>query len=254
LELCLFSSALPGWDPPQVARAARAAGLAAVEWGIGPGEPLESPRAARSALRGLDVDTAGVCIQGGAASLTAPARVEPYAVLAAELGAPHVRVFAPPVRGDARKRAHEGIVRAAELAAKHGVAVLVETSPGTIAPSTAHARALVAGFPPERVGVLYDPGNMVIEGHVDPRLAVDELGPYLRHVHVKNVLWRRAGGAWTWRHARLDAGLLEWRAIVSALQQGGYAGRLSVDNLGGKPTLALLRREVELLRGWLGSR
>ncbi len=254
MELCLFSSALPGWDAPHVARAARAAGLAAVEWGIGPGEALESPRAARSALRSLDVKIAGICIQGDAASLTAPARIEPFAALAAELGAPHVRVFAPALRADAHERARDGIARVAELAKEYGVAVLVETSPGTIAPSTAHARALVAGFPPERVGVLYDPGNMVIEGHVDPRLAVDELGPYLRHVHVKNVLWRREGGAWTWRHARLDAGLLEWRAILAALRRGAYSGRLSLDHLGGKPTLASLRREVELLRRWLGAR
>jgi sugar phosphate isomerase/epimerase len=254
VELCLFSSALPGWDAPQVARAARGAGLSAVEWGIGPGEALESPRAARSALRALDVEAAGVCIQGDAASLTTPARIEPYAALAAELGAPHVRVFAPPVRGGARERARAGIARAAELAEKHGVAVLVETSPGTIAPSTAHARALVEGFPPERIGVLYDPGNMVIEGHVDPRLAVDELGPYLRHVHVKNILWRHMGSTWTWRHAGLDAGLLEWRTILAVLRRGRYAGRLSVDHLGGKPTVALLRREVELLRRWLGLR
>jgi sugar phosphate isomerase/epimerase len=128
------------------------------------------------------------------------------------------------------------------------VALLVETSPGTIAPSTAQARALVDGLPPEHVGVLYDPGNMAIEGHVAPTLAVDELGSYLHHVHVKNIAWRRLGGTWTWRHAALDAGFLDWGDVLSALRRAGYAGRLSLDHLGGRPSLALLRREVELLR------
>jgi sugar phosphate isomerase/epimerase len=87
-----------------------------------------------------------------------------------------VRIFAPAYRAGARERARDGLARAAELAAAHGVALVVETSPGTIAPSTAQARALVDGFPPEHVGVLYNPGNMAIEGHVDPALVLDELG------------------------------------------------------------------------------
>ena len=234
-----------------MADAARDVGLDAVEWGVGPGQPLESARAAAHVLRHVEIDAAGVCVQGGAASLAAPARLAPFVALAAELGAPHVRVFAPALRAGAEERAREGLRRAAELAAAHGVAVLVENSPGTIAPSTSHAHALVDGLRPEHVGVLYDPGNMVIEGHVDPRLAVAELGPYLRHVHVKNIAWRRVGGEWIWRHASLDAGLLDWRAVLAALRDSGYRFRLSLDHLGGRPTLALLRREVEFLRGLL---
>jgi sugar phosphate isomerase/epimerase len=245
LEPCLFSSALPGWDSARVARAAADAGLSAVEWGVGPGQAVESPGKAAT-LEELGVEAAGICVQGGIASLTAPSRLRPFAALAAALGAPHVRVFAPEYRD--RRRARDGLAAAAEIAEEYGVAVLVETSPGTISPSTAQARALVDGFPPERVGVLYDPGNMVIEGHVEPRLAVAEPGPYLRHVHVKNIAWRRRDGTWGWRHAPLADGMLDWEAIVAALRQAGYGGRLSLDHLGGRPSLALLRREVDVLR------
>jgi sugar phosphate isomerase/epimerase len=251
VKLCLFSSALPGWRPARVGAAARTVGLTTVEWGVGPGQVLESPRMAVRALRDVGVEAGGVCVQGGAASLAAPARLAEFAALAAELGAPHVRIFAPPFRADAGERARTGIARAAEFVAAHGVALLIETSPGTITPSTAQARALVDGLPPERVGVLYDPGNMVIEGHVDPALAVEELGPYLHHVHVKNVAWRRRDGKWNWRHAGLDAGLVDWSEVLAALGRAGYAGRLSLDHLGGRPTLSLLRHEVELLRALL---
>jgi sugar phosphate isomerase/epimerase len=234
-----------------VAGAARAVGLAAVEWGIGPGQALESPRAAARALRSIDVEPGGICVQGGAASLTAPAQLGPFAALAAELGAPHVRIFAPAHRANAGERARDGLSRAAELAVAHGVTLLVETSPGTIAPSTAQARALVDGLPPAHVGVLYDPGNMAIEGHVDPTLAVEELGPYLHHVHVKNIAWSRRAGTWRWKHTGLDDGFLDWRDVLSALRRAGYTGKLSLDHLGGRPSLALLRREVAFLRSLL---
>jgi sugar phosphate isomerase/epimerase len=248
LEICLFSSALIGWDAARVASAAADAGLAAVEWGIGPGQAVESPGKA-AALDALGVDAAGICVQGGAASLIAPARLGPFAALAARLGAPHVRVFAPGFRE--RRHARKGLAAAAEIADEHGVTLLVETAPDTIAPSTAQARALVDGFPPERIGVLYDPGNMVIEGHLDPRLAIEELGPYLRHVHVKNVSWLRERGAWRWRHAPLAEGMLDWAAIVGELARTRYAGRLSLDHLGGRASVAVLLREVNVLRALL---
>jgi sugar phosphate isomerase/epimerase len=242
MELCLFSSALPGWDAARIAQAALDAGLASVEWGVGPGQAVESPR--NAALKDLGVAAAGVCVQGDAASLLEPEKLRPFAELAAELGAPHVRVFAPALADAARAR--DGLAAAAQITRTQGVSLLIETAPETIAPSTAQARALVDGFPPDEVGVLYDPGNMVIEGHVDPRLAIAELGPYLRHVHVKNVAWHREDGRWKWRHAALDAGLLDWSAIVDALDDAGYTGRLCLDHLGGEPSLTTLKRELSL--------
>jgi sugar phosphate isomerase/epimerase len=246
VEPCLFSAALPGWDAAYVARTALDAGLTAVEWGIGPGQAVESPHeGAAASLGGLGVEAAGVCVQGGGASLTDPETLRPFAALAAELGAPHVRVFAPAL--DEREHARDRLAAAAAITKEHGATLLVETAPDTIAPSTAQARALVDGFPPHEVGVLYDPGNMVIEGHVDPRLAIAELGPYLRHVHVKNIAWRREHGRWTWRHATLDEGLLDWGAIVAVLHEASYSGRLCLDHLGGKPSLITLRRELSVL-------
>lgn len=244
MQLCLLSSALPGWDAPRIAHAALDAGLTAVEWGIGPGQAVESPRDAK--LSDLGGAVGGICVQGDAASLLEPEKLRPFAELAAALGAPHVRVFAPALADAAGAR--DGLAAAAQITQAHGVSLLIETAPGTIVPSTAQARALVDGFPPAEVGVLYDPGNMVIEGHVDARLAIAELGPYLRHVHVKNVAWHREHGRWQWRHAALDAGLLDWSAIVAALKDAHYTGRLCLDHLGGEPSLATLRRELQALQ------
>ena len=186
MEICLFSSALPGWDTARVAHAAAGAGVTAVEWGIGPAQAVGSPREA-AALEGLGVEAAGICVQGGAASLTAPVRLRPFAALAARLGAPHVRVFASAFRE--RRRARDGLVAAAETAAEHGVALLVEASPGTTAPSTPGAGA-------------------TLPGRRDARLAGDRGRSLARRL---------------------------WRPPLAS-------------HLGGRPSLALLRRETDVLR------
>jgi sugar phosphate isomerase/epimerase len=89
---------------------------------------------------------------------------------------------------------------------------------------------------------------MVIEGYVAAPLALAQLGRHVRHVHVKNIGWSRRAGAWRWHHAALDTGILQWPAILDELGRAGYRGRLSIDHLGGRPTLALLRAESGRLR------
>jgi len=68
----------------------------------------------------------------------------------------------------------------------------------TMTPSPALAERLVSHFDPRHVGVILDAGNMVYEGFETYSLAVDLLGPYLAHVHVKNAAWeatRQCGSA-----------------------------------------------------------
>ena len=99
--------------------------------------------------------------------------------------------------------------------------------------------------------MLWDPGNGIIEGHLDPRLAVADLGAYLHHVHVKNIAWRRSGGVWSWGYVSLATGMLDWPSVLSALDAAGYRGRLSIDHLPGAANVATLRRETDALRSLL---
>jgi sugar phosphate isomerase/epimerase len=89
---------------------------------------------------------------------------------------------------------------------------------------------------------------MAIEGYVAPRLAVERLGPYLRHVHVKNVAWAQQARAWRWRYAALADGLVDWPSTMAALAAAGYGGWFSIDHLGGRPTQGLLGSETDHLR------
>jgi len=252
----LFSACLPGWDSRRVIDVAASLGFSAIEWGSGPGHAIERPQRGSELRHHCDragVLTGGVLVQDPDVSFATPRRAARHVALAVSLGASYLRLFAPRYRGGLldreQRRARNGVDFIVDLAAPHGLAVLVETSPTTLAPAPDLAAALVEHHPPERAGVLYDPGNMAIEGHLAPRLAIARLGHHLRHVHVKNIAWSQRAGVWRWRHTGLTKGMLNWREILAALATMPYRGRFSIDHLGGTPTPARLRSESDHLQG-----
>jgi sugar phosphate isomerase/epimerase len=259
-RLGLFSSCLPGWDAQQVIEAARSLQFASVEWAAGPGEALEAGQDAvslRERCAAAGVAISGLSVQDQDVAVTTPRRALPYLRLASGIGARFVRLFAPPYRGGSlareQRRARDGLDTVVEHAAAARVAILIETSPATLAPTPGLAAALVEHQAPKHAGVLFDPGNNVIEGYTHPALAVAQMGPHLRHLHVKNVAWRKVSGRWTWRHASLMDGMVVWPDILAALAAAGYRGGFSIDHLSGKPTRDRLRSETEELRALLSD-
>ncbi len=252
---------MPDASAQVVAELARDAGFHAVEWGVGPDQVTTGKRTeARgllelAAFHGLEIVV--VTVQGGPAGLDKPSSIKPLAAFAAGLGAPFLRLWTPGWGGgsvaDELKTRRAALAKAIEITSAHGVVLLLENHPHSLAPSTTLTRELIEGHGPEQVGVLWDPGNGIIEGHLDPRLAIADLGDYLHHVHVKNIAWRRSGGVWSWSYASLATGMLDWAALLAALAAGGYRGRLSIDHLPGSATAATLRREADALRSLLES-
>lgn len=253
--MALFSSCLPGWRAEDVLATATALGVDAVEWGYGPAESIRdvADGARIAALcKAAGVRTIGVSVQDPALPLTGRSRqLDAVLELARTLGAGQLRLFAEPYRGgrvaSERRRHVRALDRLVQRAAPAGVKVLVETSPGTLAAGPSLALALVSHQPPSAAGVLYDPGNMIIEGNLAPALTVALLGRHLAHVHVKNIAWSRRGGEWRWRYAPLGAGLVRWPEVVGALAAAGYRGRCSLDHLPGRQTAAVLERESAAL-------
>jgi sugar phosphate isomerase/epimerase len=258
--VALFSACLPGWSAAQVFDVATKLGFTDVEWGVGPGQAIEDVKdgkrlAAICAESGLT--SVGVSVQDPEVTLGAPRTAGAYVRLAVALGAPRIRLFAARYRGGRfstlQQRHRRALDRLVELAAPAGVKVIVETSPDTLAPTPELALALVSHQPPGHAGVLYDPGNMIIEGSLAPALSIELLGPYLTHVHVKNILWARRDGSWHWRYASLRDGMLDWPDILSRLHSVGYGGGFSIDHLGGRPTTGLLKRESADLRAMVAA-
>jgi sugar phosphate isomerase/epimerase len=257
-RLGVLSSALPDLPPQRLCAVAAAAGLSGIEWAVGPGHPVDlaDPGAAvaglRAAATGYGLECAGLAVQDDTALATLqPGAWQELAVAGAALGAPHVRVFAPPspavtpaesAGGAAELRAALG--RCAPEVARHGLRLLLEPAPGTAAPGPSLARWALSGADPDAVGAVYDPGSLAQEGWVQPVVAVAVLGALLRHVHVKNVAPGREAGAWRWRPAALEEGFVDWVRVLAALRAAGYDGWLVLDHLSGPAGTAAVAADV----------
>ncbi|WP_375401627.1 sugar phosphate isomerase/epimerase family protein [uncultured Amnibacterium sp.] len=178
--------------------------------------------------------------------------------LAEAAGAPQIRLQAPrPGRTGLgywelldRFRAFFSI--AAATAARTGISALIEIHHLTICASGELAHRVLADHDPDHVGAIYDVGNLVWEGYVDHELALDLLGTYLRHVHIKNATILRAPGG-TWRPAwtPLEDGIVDIPRFAALLQRRGYQGWMSVEELSQDrtPTDALVHN-ADQLREW----
>lgn len=204
---------------------------------------------------GLGVAGLGTYIRVG--DLDTTARMMRLAGIA---GAPWVRVGVGTM-GDgsyAEKfdAAKDFLAGAEALAGEYGVKALVEIHHGTICPSASLAHRLVFGFDPGRVGVIFDPGNMVHEGFEDYRIGLELLGPYLAHVHLKNAAFERpeGGGVWEPRWAPLEDGVVDLEVLLEALRGVGYDGWLVVEDFSAvRPSTQALRHNLGLVRRLLGG-
>jgi sugar phosphate isomerase/epimerase len=117
--------------------------------------------------------------------------------VAAELGAPGIRVFGDTIqpgadRASTRKWIADSVRELAEKVASKGVEVWLETH-GDFASSSETAGILTeAGN--SQVGVVWDPANCFLESHEAPRDGAVRLGESIRHVHLKDL--RRNDDGW----------------------------------------------------------
>ncbi|WP_326557822.1 sugar phosphate isomerase/epimerase family protein [Micromonospora sp. NBC_01796] len=269
MRFSVFTASTPEWTPTQAANALAAQGWDGIEWRVTDQEPSAEPgfwagNRATWPLQGLEdhlaeiaritrsagLDYSGL---GGYVRCGERADVERMLAATAALGAGRVRVTMPalgtgryPELFDATRR---DLDWAAGRAAAYGVSVLVELHHRTIVASSSAAIRLVEGLDPARVGVIHDVGNLVIEGHEDYLAAFEMLGPYLAHVHVKNVAWRPVGqrpdGATEWAEdwAPLRDGQADLDAYFEALAAIGYDGWVTVEDFSTAQPLAERTRD-----------
>jgi sugar phosphate isomerase/epimerase len=256
MRFALFTASTPDWSPEQAATTLARQGWDGIEWRVTDQEDAREPgfwagNRATWPLTGLEDNLPAIAEVTRAAGLDFSAiggyvrshdrpNVERMLAATAALGAERVRVTMPGT-ADGRYRelfaaTRAGLEWAAARAAEHGVAVLVELHHRTIVASASAAIRLVDGLDPAHVGVIHDIGNLVIEGYEDYPAAFDMLGPYLAHVHVKNVAWQPSGrgvdGATTWAEqwAPLRDGQADIAAYFRALHAHGYDGWVTCED------------------------
>lgn len=272
MKVGVFTVGLPDLTPEEAARELADAGYDGVEWRVThvPEDRREEPpsfwgnnlctlepveedaRRARSLgeSAGLEVAGLGTYIDVGDTAATDAAMR-----FARTVGAPRIRVGvgkpdeAPYSRLSDRARAFLSEVE--KLSGEHGVKALVEIHHGTICPSASLTHRLVSGFDPDRIGVIFDPGNMVHEGYEDYRIGLELLGPYLAHVHLKNAAFDRpeGGGVWKARWAPLEDGVVDFGRLFTALRAVGYDGWLVVEDFSAaRPSRETLRHNLAFIR------
>ncbi|GHF36165.1 hypothetical protein GCM10010218_17090 [Streptomyces mashuensis] len=231
MKLAFSTLGVPGLPVPDVARLATAHGYDGVELRAHPEEPLHpgtGPAERAAAVREFEAAGVSVLAVAGYARVAAAGPDEPVldelaglVRLAADLGAPYVRVFPgggsrPAAEADADAARRLGAV--APLAADAGVHVLLETHD-----SHRRAQDVVRVLGPvghHHVGALWDVLHTWLGGE-EPAVSFPALAPHLGYVQVKDV-----ASAEDTAPLPLGSGVLPLGACVGALSRSGWNGWL----------------------------
>lgn len=140
------------------------------------------------------------------------------AKIAAELGIRLVTFHAGFLPEDRRDPRNETLLaRLGELAAifaARGVQVALETGQESAATLSRFLDALDR----QRVGINFDPGNLLLYGSGDPVPTLSRLASRVLQVHVKDALPAPSGGMWG-REVPVGEGAVDWRALLSTLSR-----------------------------------
>jgi sugar phosphate isomerase/epimerase len=153
---------------------------------------------------------------------------ERMADLAAELGAPGLRVFGDTIQSGAdrtstRRWIADSIKVLADYCGPRGVEVWLETH-GDFA-SAPETEAILTQAERKETGVVWDPANCFLEARERPETGAARLGAAIRHVHIKD-LRKSADG---WKPVLAGEGDFPLNEVRNALSQIGYDGFASFE-------------------------
>jgi sugar phosphate isomerase/epimerase len=268
LKYAAFTVMMPQYTPDEAAMLLRKLGYDGIEWRVHsvPSEFPAKPDFWRSNRATIDLDTilakadsirrmtedAGLEIIGLGTYLSYRLLddVERCMEAANIMGAGSIRVSPPTYDGsenynDLYEEAVDGYGRVENLARHYKVRANIEIHHGKICPSASLAYRLVSNFDPDCVGVILDPGNMIVEGRENWQLALELLGPYLSYVHAKNSAWLPEVGPgvekrWKPSVVPMKEGFVFWPELLAALDKVGCTGWLSFEDLAPGETKAKL--------------
>jgi sugar phosphate isomerase/epimerase len=241
MKLAFTTLACPNWTLEQAADAAKRYGYEGLELRLLDGELLQPTMdaEARQRVRKVSADT-GIPIMCVDTSVRI-AQPDPserakqtrdglaFLEIAAEWGAPFIRVFGGPPEGTAEADAISGATECLAALAKRGrelgVSAVLETHDAFCRSMT--VMQIMNQVPGPGAGVLWDIMHPSRMGELAPD-TLARFGDRLQHVHVKDGR-RPADGGVNWDLTLLGEGEIPTRDILAALKKGGYTGWLSVE-------------------------
>jgi len=235
--------ACPGWNMSQIIAAATEAGYEGIELRFVEGEDslwklaAFSPAGIRFTKQALSDEGLSIsCVDTSCRFHSSDpaersrwiAEGERMCGLAAELGAPGIRVFGDAiqpgaVRASTQKWIADSIRALADRTQSQPVEVWLETH-GDFA-TAAQTSEILREVGSSRVAAIWDPVNSFVSQGERPCEGASVLGRAIRHVHLKDV--RRIGGEW--RYVLTGEGEFPLRELRDALNQHDYNGFLSFE-------------------------
>lgn len=260
MKFALFSGSAPEWTPAILTGRLAAQGWDGVEWRIANEVPSAVPaffagNLASFPQTGLEntlgeinrvTKGAGLDCSGIFSSVFMADRENVVRLLAATaaLGARQTRIAVPKTQAGVNyntqfDETRKHVAHAAEQALRLGVKALIQIHHGNIISTASAARRMVEGLDPDGIGIIHDLGNMTVEGReglgtYTPGMEI--LGPYMAHIHVKNVVWAPAAPKedgtvdWAWKWAPLATGLGDVASYFRSLREMNYDGWVTAEN------------------------
>jgi sugar phosphate isomerase/epimerase len=133
----------------------------------------------------------------------------------------------------------------ADKADEHNITLLMETGQE----SAGELRDFLEKLHHPALGVNFDPANMILYGKGNPVEAVGILGPWIKHVHIKDALRAKMPGEWgtevVWGTGEVNA-----VGFLKALKLVDYTGALAVEREGGDDRLGDIKTAVNMLKNF----
>jgi len=131
----------------------------------------------------------------------------------------------------------------ADNAAENNITLLMESGQE----SALELRDFLEKVHHSALGVNFDPANMILYGKGNPVEAVGVLGPWIKHIHVKDAIQTKTPGTWG-SEVVWSTGEVNSDKFLNALKDVNFAGALAVEREGGDNRLDDIKHAVEKLK------
>ena len=202
LRLAFSTLGCPKWPFPQVLDFASANGYSGIELrGISgdldlPNRPEFAPDQIAATKKAIAAHGLRISDLGGSSEMhhadpdkraKSIADGKRFIDLAEQLDSPYVRIFGNKLEGDREECIHRvaaGMRELALYAKPHNVTVIIE-SHGDFVTSPLLKQVLGEADHPN-AALLWDAHHTFVDGHEEPEFTIRELGPWIRHTHLKD--------------------------------------------------------------------
>jgi sugar phosphate isomerase/epimerase len=116
----------------------------------------------------------------------------------------------------------------ADAAQDSGIMILLETGQET----AEDLRNFLEVVNHPALGVNFDPANMILYGKGDPIDAVRVLGPWIKHVHIKDAVASQEPGQWG-SEVPWGDGIVNHGGFFQSLEEVGFTGAMAIEREAG---------------------